>query len=204
MPLYSALDDGKEALKMKLTDLMKQKNLSIYRLSKLSSVPYSTLNDVCNEKTELKKCSAETIYRISRVLNVSMEELLDFNDFRPHDFENFKSNVCQKVKELRDLPFILKTLENNTIRDLYKKEYYAEALYLLAMIDYLSRLNNIPLCADYNDLRSCKLKEVVYPVSIRLKAAIENDDSVLQEAVKNSIPEFIRHNIVENEVRNVA
>ena len=189
---------------MKLKDIMKHKKLSIYRLSKLSSVPYSTLNDVCNEKTALEMCSAKTVYRISKVLNVSMEELLDFHEFKPHDFENFKSNVCHEVKTLSDIPFILKTLENNTIRELYNKESYEEAFYLLAMVDYLSRLNNVPLCIDFNDLRSYKLEETVYPASLRLKAEIEKDDSILQEAVQNSIPEFIRHNIVEREIRNVA
>ena len=61
---------------MTIQDALKQKNMSIYRLAKLSGVPYATMNDICNGKAKLEKCSAETIYRIARTLGVSMEELL--------------------------------------------------------------------------------------------------------------------------------
>ena len=34
-------------------------------------------------------------------------------------------------------------------------------------------------------------------------ANVLKNDQIKEEAVKNSIPEFLRHNIVESEVRNV-
>ena len=36
-----------------------------------------TLNDIYNERTSLGKCSAETVYKLSKELGVSMEELLE-------------------------------------------------------------------------------------------------------------------------------
>ena len=62
---------------MNLLPLLNKKNISIYRLSKLSDVPYSTLNDICHERVSLQKCSAETVYKIAKVLSVSMEELIE-------------------------------------------------------------------------------------------------------------------------------
>ena len=41
-------------------------------------------------------------------------------------FETFKSNVCHHVKDMGDLAFIIETLENDTIRELYKKAWYLE------------------------------------------------------------------------------
>ena len=40
-----------------------------------------------------------------------------------------------------DVDFIIHTLESNEIRVLFDRRWYPEALYLLAMIDYLSRIN---------------------------------------------------------------
>ena len=47
---------------------------------------------------------------------------------------------------------MLKTLKNNNIRHYYQKKEYLQAFYLLAMVDYLSRINNVPLCKDYDDI----------------------------------------------------
>ncbi len=41
---------------------------------------------------------------------------------------------------------MIQVLETDEIRSLYDKHRYPEALYLLAMVDYLSRENGIPLC----------------------------------------------------------
>ena len=81
-------------------------------------------------------------------------------------FETFKSNTCHQVKDKGDLDFIIETLETNRIRELYGKKWYAESLYLLGMVDYLSRVNDLPVCTNYNDIRSKKLEQEVYPSSV--------------------------------------
>ena len=119
-------------------------------------------------------------------------------------FGVYKSNVCHLVKDKGDLLFILDTLKSNEIRKLYDSEWYPEAFYLLAMVDYLSRQNNIPICTNYDDLRCRKLKEPIYPVgSIILDTAMHTTLNV-EQAVKNAIPEFARFNIIECEVRDVV
>lgn len=119
-------------------------------------------------------------------------------------FETFKSNVCHHVKDMGDLAFIIETLENDTIRELYKKAWYPESMYLLGMVDYLSKLNDLPMCTNYNDIRAKKLAQPVYPSGILIKAAVMKDDTVKEEARKKAIPEFMRFNIVESEVRNLV
>lgn len=119
-------------------------------------------------------------------------------------FETFKSNVCHRVKDLGDLDFIIHTLEKDEIRTFYRKQWYREAFYLLGMVDYLSNENNIPECASYEDIRSHKLSEVVYPSGISIQAAVLKDEKIKERAHNSAIPEFMRFNIVENEVRNVV
>lgn len=188
---------------MTIRNVLREKNMSIYRLSKASGVPYATVNDICNGKVHLEKCSAETIYRLAKALDVSMEELLAPCFLSRSSFESFKSTVCHRVKEMGDIDFIMDTLESQEIRTYYDLKWYPESLYLLAMLDYISRENDIPLCDDYDDLRRCKLEKPVYPASIRALVAASNDTSILRNASMTAIPEFKRFNIIENEVRNV-
>ena len=78
------------------------------------------------------------------------------------------------------------------------------ALYLLAMLDYVSRLNGVPLCNEYDDLRRCSLEKPLYPASVLAICAASKDDSVLIQAERDAIPEFKRFNIIECEVRNAV
>ena len=188
---------------MSIKESLKKKNMSIYRLAKLSEVPYATLNDICNGKAQLEKCSAETIYKIAHALDISMEDLLAPCFIKRSSFENFKSAVCHRLRELGDIEFIIDTLENQDIRTYYDRKWYPESLYLLAMLDYISRENNIPIDSEYDDIRSCKLEKPVYPASILAESAAANNSYILKEAAENSIPEFYRFNIIENEIRNV-
>ena len=116
-------------------------------------------------------------------------------------FEHYKSSVCHRVKELGDIPFIIDTLESRMIRLYYERRWYPESLYLLAMLDYLSRENGIPLDIEYDDIRQCRLEKPVYPASLRVRSMAFHDDDILREAEKTAIPEFMRFNIVENEVK---
>ena len=189
---------------MTLNILMEQKNMSMYRLAKLSEVPYATINDICNKKAQLGKCTAETIYKIAKALEVSMETLLEPCFEKRSTFDAFKSNICHKVKEMGDWNFIIDTLEKDDIRIYYNRKWYAECFYLLAMLDYLSRLNDVPLCSNYNDLRKTRLQQPIYPSSVLMAAAVsKNSEDVKEKARRESIPEFMRFNIIESEIRNV-
>ncbi len=189
---------------MPLNALMEQKKLTKYRLSMLSTVPYTTLSDICSGKAELKKCSAETVYRLAKALDVTMEDLLSDDMTERADFELFKSEICHRVKALGDVGFIVDTLEKRNIRSYYERKWYPESLYLLAMLDYISRENDVPLCSDYNDLRQCRLAKPIYPSSVLAMCAAAGSDTAKKNSLAAAIPEFKRFNIVECEVRNVV
>lgn len=195
---------------MSLNQVLVEKNITKYRLWKESGVPQATISDICTGKTRIEKCSAETIYRIAKVLDVSMESLIepavqriDEDRIRP-SFEVFKSNTCHLVKDMGDIPFIIQLLQTNQIRDLYDRKWYPEALYLLAMLDYLSRENNVPICKNYNDIRAAKLDRPIYPSSVVILCKTLKSDAPKKKCVRMAIPEFLRFNIVESEVRNVC
>ena len=195
---------------MSINELLAQKNITKYRLWKESNVPQATISDICTGKTSIEKCSAETIYRIAKVLDVSMESLVApavqraEEERRRPSFELFKSNTCHMVKDMGDIPFIIQLLETDQIRKLYEKKWYPEALYLLAMLDYLSRENHVPICTNYNDIRTAKLQRPIYPSSVVIMCKTLKSDAPKEECYRMAIPEFLRFNIVESEVRNVC
>ncbi len=187
-----------------ITDLLAQRGMTRYSLSKRSGVPYTTLNDICNNKTSLEKCSAETVFRLAKELHVTMEELLEPYVEKRCSFELFKSNVCHQLRRMGDIDFLVDTLDRDTIREYYNRKWYPECLYLLAMVDYISRIHQVDFCEEYDALRKLKLSEVIYPAGVIALCAAENSDAPKEQARENAIPEFMRFNIVESEVRNVV
>lgn len=186
-----------------INEVMKEKKITKYRLAKNSGIPYSTVNDICNGKTQIGNCTAETVYRLAKELKVPFDELMEYYCEKRVSFELYKSSVCHSVKEMGDIKFIYTTLIQDDIRRYYKKKWYPESLYLLAMVDYLSRENDIPVCTDYDDIRSCKLSETIYPTGVLMASEVSENEEIKEKAYREAIPEFIRFNIVENEVRNV-
>ena len=189
---------------MTVSNLMKEMNMTKYRLSKNSGIPYTTIGDICCGRTDLKKCSAETIYKLAKALNVSMEEILSDTMAERPSFELFKSHICHRVKEMGDASFVIETLRNHVIRTYYDRQWYPESLYLLAMVDYLCRVNNVPLCNEYDDLRRCRLSETIYPSSVLATSIVAKNDHAMRASLQAAIPEFLRFNIVESEIRNVV
>lgn len=119
-------------------------------------------------------------------------------------FETFKSNACHYVKDMGDIDFLIDVIESDRVFEYLDRGWYREALYLLAMVDYLSRENALPLCEDYAQLRSLRLEKLVYPADVLVLSAALGSDEPKEKSLKEAIPEFLRHNIVESEVRGVA
>ncbi len=195
---------------MELMNLLKEKQLSVYQCAKESQVPYTTLSDIVKGKTRIEKCTAETIYKLARTLHVTMEELLtecfkeDENAPNLRDFEIYKSNICHLVKDKGDIDFIIDTLKENQIRTYWERQWYRESFYLLAMVDYLSRENGLPLCNDYEDIRNCTLPEPLYPWDVVIAAKLDDSLDRKEQCLEEAIPEFLRFNIIESEIRNVC
>ena len=61
---------------MTIQQVLREKGLSRYQLSKRSGIPWATLADICSGKTSLTRCSAGTLGKLSAALDIPMEELL--------------------------------------------------------------------------------------------------------------------------------
>lgn len=119
-------------------------------------------------------------------------------------FDNFKSTFCHRVKQLGEPDFIIENILARSVETFYRKQWYLESYYMLAMLDYLSRKNDVPLCGLYNKMRCGKLEKSVYPSGIMWMYMMSKDENILKESFENAIPEFKRFNIVENEIDSIA
>ncbi|MGL4484602.1 MAG: helix-turn-helix transcriptional regulator [Anaerovoracaceae bacterium] len=215
---------------MIINEILEKRKISKYKLSKLSGVPYSTVSDICNEKVALEKCSAETVYLLAKALNLKADEIIaasikeredrekafaemaqmaeDMNSMEyfwkyDMDYENFKSNTCHQLKNMGDLPFIMQLIESDAIMRLYKLQWNVKCLYLLALLDYLCRVNNLPKLSEYGELRKQRIEEPVYSRGITIKNYFFKDEKWLIKKRSEAIEEFAKFNIYEGEVRDV-
>jgi transcriptional regulator with XRE-family HTH domain len=189
---------------MYINELLKKRNLSKYQLAKKTGLPYSTVCDICNGVAKISLCSVETIYKIAKELHISVEHLLMRDSVTRYDFELFKSNVCHRLKRQGDVEFVYDTLASDDIRFYFGTKWYPEALYLLALVDYISRVQSMPLCSKYDDFRQCCLSEKLYPADVLIASSVMDNDQIKQDALLHAIPEFMQYNIIECEVRDVA
>ena len=58
---------------MTIQQILRDKNISRYQLSKISGIPWATLADICSGKTLLTRCSVRTLNKLSAALNIPME-----------------------------------------------------------------------------------------------------------------------------------
>ncbi|MBE7065805.1 MAG: helix-turn-helix transcriptional regulator [Ruminococcaceae bacterium] len=193
---------------MYLNNLLKELNISRYRLAKDSGVPKTTIIDICSGKASIEKCSADTIYKIAKTLGVSMESIvrdaIECPKIERISFDIFRSNICHLVKDKGDIDFIIDTLSSDEVRVLFNRGWYPEAFYLLATVDYLSRINDVPICTNYNDIRAQKLEKLLFNTGVVLTdVASESDDNSV-ESLNSAIPEFLNFNIVEDDIRDVC
>ena len=187
-----------------LRRIIQEKGMSVYECARRSGVPYMTLSDLVNHKTDLKKCSVDTLFRLCKTLEISMDSVVNaYFNCEITDFEAFRSSICHMVKSMGELPFVLETLKSNLIREKWNEDKYEECFYLLAMVDYLSRKNNIPLVNDYDDIRMNKLLEPLFPRDINLIDTLFPEKHIKDEASRKSIPEFSKFNIIETEISDV-
>ena len=192
-----------------LKAILEEKNMSMYKLEKVSNLSHATLSDLANEKTKPENCSSFLLNEIAKALHISMDELykrltyqnmesLTFNK----NFDLFKSNVNHEYRRLKLKEFLEKYLLTSIIEDLYEQKEYDKALYLVSTIDYLCKKNDLPIPAKFDYIRKYKLDKVNVPESIY--RILETRQMTLNEVYKKSIPEFLKHNIVEAEIENIV
>ncbi len=107
-----------------LKEILKQKNISIYKLAQNCGIPYSTLNDIVNYKVDVKNIRAGILFELAKALQISMDELYRICDKEIQIFS--KKYATNGIVFIRNKKYVLKFNyhDKEYIKELYpvKKE----------------------------------------------------------------------------------
>lgn len=69
---------------MFLQTILDQRKITRYQLSEISGVPKTTLTDICSGKSSIDRCSAKTVWQLTKALECTMEDLMNLES--PSDY----------------------------------------------------------------------------------------------------------------------
>ncbi len=70
-------------IEMDLQTLLDKRQITKYRLAKVSGVPKTTIIDICAGRSEIGRCSAKTVQQLAKALNCTMEDIMELSS--PYD-----------------------------------------------------------------------------------------------------------------------
>lgn len=120
------------------------------------------------------------------------------------DYTNYTSELCHMLKRMGDLNFIREILDYVDIDQLLVLGRKKQALYTVAIIDYISKENAIPVKAELSKYRGMKMETLSFPAGVEMYTRIVRNDSLKEKTLHSAIQEFLIYNIVESSVRNVS
>ena len=88
---------------MTFSDLLINKNLTVYKLSKDSGVPKTTVFDISSGKSNILDCSGRNLLKLSKCLGVSIEDLLNLDQelYNPVYEKNIPAFLAESIKNMK-------------------------------------------------------------------------------------------------------
>jgi hypothetical protein len=125
------------------------------------------------------------------------------------EWDVFRSAVCHELHHKGVYKFVKDVLYSNCVFELWDNGQYAKALYLVAMVDYLSYKYVAPEFNGFSNFRRIKLARVLFPQDVLLTDALEGGTHCREEAIARCSKDecgrfFFRHNIIEGSVWDVG
>ena len=104
---------------MTITELLDQKEFTIYKLSKVSGISKTTLFDIFSGKSNILDCRLRVILKLSKALGVSINELISLEPvlYNPSYEENLPEFLLEDIKFIKN-----KKNKNNPLYDCYLDE----------------------------------------------------------------------------------
>ena len=122
---------------MTFADLLINKNLTVYKLSKDSGVPKTTIFDISSGKSNILDCSGRNLLKLSKCLGVSIEDLLNL-DQELYNLAYDKNIPAFLAKSIDNL----KKLKKSSLLDCYLVSEIYDSILLKEIIK-----------VTYNDLK---------------------------------------------------
>ena len=104
---------------MTFSDLLINKNYTVYKLSKDSGVPKTTIFDISSGKSNILDCSGRNLLKLSKCLGLSVEDLLNLDQelYNPTYDKNIPVFLAESINNLKKAK-----KKNNSLMDCYLDE----------------------------------------------------------------------------------
>lgn len=79
-------DQYSEIIVDRILSLCRQRGMTIYQLSIMSGISYSTLDNIVNHRTINPKI--KTLHKIANAFSMTLPELLDFDELTNYSFDD--------------------------------------------------------------------------------------------------------------------
>ena len=88
---------------MTFADLLLEKNITIYKLSKESGVPKTTIFDIASGKSNILDCSGRNLLKLSKCLGVTIEYLLKLDQelYNPTFDKNMPLFLAESIDRIK-------------------------------------------------------------------------------------------------------
>lgn len=82
--------------------MIKETGKSIYKISQESGIPYTTLNELVNEKKNINYTSAETVYKLCLYLKCDMSDILNDVIFLRMEKETILGIIINGKRQIKE------------------------------------------------------------------------------------------------------
>lgn len=81
---------------MTIHEMMASKQMTMYKLAQLSGLPKTTVLDICSGKSDLAGCTAKTVWKLSKALGCTMEDLMEEAAYDTESGRPLSTNYLEK------------------------------------------------------------------------------------------------------------
>ena len=162
-----------------IKDILKDKNISVYKLAKESGVPYTTVNEIVLGKKNPKDCSVRTISSLANYLNVPEQAL----------FDDSKIQISTSWLDQKDKRYTFPIIVNNDNYDVSRIHPLNQKKINIVfnIINNDSRINKVIIFGSSTTLRCNKNSDVDIYISLNQKDVNNENKDEISEAIQNEL-----------------
>lgn len=120
-----------------------------------------------------------------------------YTDFNYSDFDLFISSLKHQLKHIGNEKFIQKYESEPPITEKHK------LLYIVSMIKTICQENKLVIPEWIGKYDKVRMEKLLFPYGTILYTQITKDNSMLEEKRDKAIKEFMEHNLIETNLRDV-
>lgn len=124
------------------------------------------------------------------------------------DFGAFTSELNHMLKRWKKQntvsAFVSELIQSQLIQLLINRSKERQALYTIGLIEYLCRTENLKIPSEIEGYAQMKLEKVTFYDDVEVYCGIVQSNEMKDRLIKNALPDFLAHNIVETSIEQVC